>query len=762
MFDDLKAYDVIRDKRPKNVSALGGISIVLEGSRWQVGNVTSTKLGTENFYYISRLEAFWKYLEAWGVEFRPRMTYSKGKITGRYIDITDRLSDDYGKWYEYGDKLMQVTAEQASDSLYTAFIGRGKGEEVGDGFGRRIGFEKVVWTKTSGKPVDKPINQDFIEIPEATAQYGYSDGKPRTTVVIFEDTEDSNLLLQQTYDYAINECRPKLQMKANVIENGLSELGEVCAIIRGDLGIRYKTRVFKIVRNFLNKNEKSVEFGDEIVISSAKRNSNTANAIKKQEEQTRYWLDNIRQQVVDSYFNEDGYNYDLDATNEYDLPAGYYSFDRPIDQNPTKVVYTGAGKIMIANSKLPNGQWKWTTAINGDGANLSAVNTGVLQAGRIKSANGRDLWDLDNNKFSTTGSNDETVELQDGVIRSYSPDKKNYALLNSGALRFQHNEGTGGQWVQISPYGTSYSSSAYQDVALFRTNVGLGLKPGDNNSYSQNVVFSMYGVAPQIAFAVRTPAGALITQSNIQAREDILVLTSSNRVRIDSTSEGAGKGVFEARVLLSNSNQNGSQLRIEGDTMALENSRELFIMANEGVVLGNKQRSARYNIELNNVYSFGGGIATRLSGNEWTVHNGNGSLFLNPSGEGQAVYASNKERTVYYPMGASAFTQLSQRKFKTDIEPYENALSLLSTLKVRSYKKQGVKEIGLIVDEAPLQLVSEDGVGISISDLINLNVKSTQQLSEMVYKENERLAEIEVENKKLKEEIKLIKEHIGI
>lgn len=356
MFDDLKAYDVIRDKRPKNVSALAGITTVLEGSRWQVGNVTSTKIGTANWYYVSRLEAFWEYLEVWGVEFKPRMTYSKGKITGRYIDVANRLSDDYGKWYEYGDKLMQVTAEQASDSLYTAFIGRGKGEETGDGFGRRIGFDKVVWTKESGKPVDKPINQDFIEIPEATAEYGYSDGKPRTTVVIFEDTKDSNLLIQQTYDYAINECRPKLQMKANVIEGGLSELGETGAVIRGDLGIRYKTRVFKVVRNFLNKNDKKVEFGDEIVISSAKRNSNTANAIKKQEEQTIYWLDAIQQQLTDSFFNEDGYNYDLKAGNEYDLPGGLYSFNRPIDENPTKLIYIGAGKMAIANSKNPDGR----------------------------------------------------------------------------------------------------------------------------------------------------------------------------------------------------------------------------------------------------------------------------------------------------------------------------------------------------------------------------------------------------------------------
>ena len=756
LFDDLKAYDVIRDKRPSNTSALVGINVVLEGSRWQVGNITSTHTGTANWYYVSRLEAFWEYLENWNVEFKPRMTFSKGKITGRYIDIVDKLSDDYGKWYEYGDKLLQVTAEQASDSLYTAFIGRGKGEEVGDGYGRRIGFEKVVWSTSNGKPVNKPLNQDYIEIPSATALYGYSDGKPRTTVVIFEDIEDPTQVLEQTYEYALNECRPKLQMKANVIENGLSELGETCTIIRDDRGIRYKTRVFKLTRDFLNKNRKTVEFGDEIVISTAKRNSNTAKEIKKQEDQTIYWLDSLRQQVVDSYFNEDGYNYDLTADNEYDLPAGYYSFDRPIDSSPTKVVYMGAGKIMIANSKLPNGQWNWTTAINGDGANLSAVNTGVLQAGRIKSASGRDLWDLDNSKFSTKGINDETIELQDGKVSSFSPDRKQSAVLDSASLRFHHNQETGGQWVQISPYGTSYSNDAYKDVTLFRTNLGLGLKPGDNNSYSKNVVFGMYGVNPQIAFAITDSDLNPIRTFSLEDDNDKMISTVSNRFRVDSIGSGAGRGGMEAGPIYSNG-ANGTFLKIEGDEISKTGANEIFIIpsgSNGGLVVGNKSRTARYSIESGPLYSYGAGDRNgknlRINGSQISVHNSIDSLFLTPSGGGAAVIAGNPERTIHYPMGANAFNVVSERKFKSDIKPFENALSLLSTLKVKRYEKDGKEEIGLITDEAPLQILSESQKEVSLYDFTSLTAKSTQQLSEIVYqlietveKQDERIKQLE-------------------
>lgn len=472
LFDDLKAYDVIRDKRPSNTSALVGINTVLEGSRWQVGNITSTHTGTANWYYVSRLEAFWEYLENWNVEFKPRMTFSKGNVTGRYIDIVDKLSDDYGKWYEYGDKLLQVTAEQASDSLYTAFIGRGKGEEVGDGYGRRIGFEKVDWSTSNGKPVNKPLNQDYIEIPSATALYGYSDGKPRTTVVIFEDIEDPTQVLEQTYEYALNECRPKLQMKANVIENGLSELGETCTIIRDDRGIRYKTRVFKLTRDFLNKNRKTVEFGDEIVISTAKRNSDTANAIKKQEERTIAWLDALQQELLDSYFNEDGYNYDLKAENEYDLPGGFYSFNAPIDKNPTKLIYMGAGSLAIANSKNPDGSWNFRTWGTGDGFTADLFNAGVMR-GAFMEHNlnvGESVY--------TNPSTGEKLRLKQGEITFSKDGQTRY-------LRYT----TEGLMSEASPTNTNTSRNSSLHLKGYGTGSVQYLQSSAGNGIQQRLEF---------------------------------------------------------------------------------------------------------------------------------------------------------------------------------------------------------------------------------------------------------------------------------
>lgn len=390
LFDDLKGKKIITDLRPYNYTAVRALTALLDGTGWEVGNISTDKIGYSNWYYINTLSAFWDFLENWGVEFKPRMVFSQGKVVGRYIDIADRISDDYGKWYEYGSDLLTVEAETDLTNIATAYYGRGKGEEVSSaddnesgqaGYGRKINFADIVWSKANGDPVDKPLNQQFVELPELTDLYGFEDGTPRYDVVEFDDIEDKSELLQATYDYAIENARPKVQFKSTVNETDIAELGEVVTIIRDDLNIRYKTRIFKIKRSFFNNKIKDFEFGDELIISQAKSTKQAQKDMQKQiDEASTFWLVALREAITDSFWNEDGYNYDLRVGNEYGLPSGYYSFDRPIDQDPTKVIYMGAGKLLIANSKDTNGEWIWQTAMDGDGINASLINTGVLNA----------------------------------------------------------------------------------------------------------------------------------------------------------------------------------------------------------------------------------------------------------------------------------------------------------------------------------------------------------------------------------------------
>lgn len=365
-FDDLVGR-VVRDIRNQNTTPDLVVEKIIAGSGWHVAANHAMNTASENYYYVSALEAFNRAVETWNFEYSFDISFKDGKIYDKKIYIYDKLSKDYGKWYEYGDKLISVVAETSTDNLYTAYIGRGKGlpkkddeEQETGGFERKLDFKDIAYK-------DKPIGQDYIEIKKATELFGYPDGTPKIGVVEFSDIEDATELAKATYEYALENARPKVELRATALEDQSVELGETVTIKRKDMDIAYKTRVFKIHKDILADKVTSFEFGDKVTVSQGQRLKAQGYEQRKREKQVNAYIDNIRDEITASYFNDGAYNYDLKIGNEYGLPAGYYSFDKPIDKEPTKVVYMGAGKMLIANSKKPDGSWDWRTALTADG-----------------------------------------------------------------------------------------------------------------------------------------------------------------------------------------------------------------------------------------------------------------------------------------------------------------------------------------------------------------------------------------------------------
>ena len=400
-FDDMESDGYVKDFRPTNRELVGVLTTILDGSRWQLGTVNIQRRYTGNFYYVTRKEAISKLIEATQIEIKPRLEFSRGKITGRYLDVFTRLGARNGKVFVHGRDLLTVSEKKSQGAIYTAVVGRGKGEETDTGgYGRRISFKDVEWRRTSGQPVDKPVGQEYVEIPAMTKLYGFEKGtKPRIKIVEFQDETDKEKLLRLSYEWLEKNSRMQVEYSAKVLNVGNLELGDTVGIFNPKLGIKYETRVFKVKRNLVDNKLTEFGIGDKVTTSPFSRTIELAKEMKNFQDDTVYWLDKIRERLSDKLINEDGYNYDLKADNEYKVPAGYYSFDKPIDQNPTKVVYMGAGKIAIANSKKPTGEWNWKTFLDGRGATLDLINTGVLRAGRIQSADGRSYWDLDTGEF---------------------------------------------------------------------------------------------------------------------------------------------------------------------------------------------------------------------------------------------------------------------------------------------------------------------------------------------------------------------------
>ena len=291
-YDELKSYAYIKDVRPQDKTASEMLRIALNGTRWEVGYSEETVRKRTNFYYISTLEAIQKVVELFKIEltFTVIIDPITNKIVRRQVNLYNQQGEHTGKRFEYGSNLLSVTREESSEDLVTALVGRGKGEQLDDGdpdtpdgYGRRIMFTDVVWSKANGHPTDKPAGQDYVEDKEATKLYGFDDGKPRIGIAVFEDIEDVNQLINATWAALQVAKRPKVSFKASALDIGDLGLGDTVAIIRHELNIEYFTRVYKVEHDLLDKNNNVIELGDDF---SEKSLTNYVASVKEAQEET--------------------------------------------------------------------------------------------------------------------------------------------------------------------------------------------------------------------------------------------------------------------------------------------------------------------------------------------------------------------------------------------------------------------------------------------------------------------------------------------
>lgn len=278
--DELDNF-IIKDVRPNNKALPQVIHQLLNdsGCDWQLGVCEVNRNITSNFYYTSMREAL-KALQEFGCEFTFAVEITGNTISRKIINCYNKIGKVTNKRFEYGEDVLKIVREKDRTNIVTAIIGRGKGEEVGDGYGRRLEFTDIEWKKSDGKPLDKPKGQNYIEYPAMTAEYGIpSNGKmlPRKTVVVFEDIEDAYVLLQKTYETLEYYSRPLVQFSTEVL--GADAIGNTVTIHRGDRGYHYQTRVFKVVTNYVT-GQVQAGLGDNLSGTSINRQvSNVQNNI---------------------------------------------------------------------------------------------------------------------------------------------------------------------------------------------------------------------------------------------------------------------------------------------------------------------------------------------------------------------------------------------------------------------------------------------------------------------------------------------------
>ena len=281
---------VVYDKRPKDQRARPVIEWLLTGTNWTPRFIAETNPKSTNFYYISTFDALKKVCKVWGLEMQFFVEMNGAQIGARYIDFKRKIGEAVGKRVVYGHNALEILQEVEKTNLYTALVGRGKGEQVSsaedtgkdaDGYGRKINFEEIVWSKAKGDPLDKPLGQKYLEIPEMTAKYGIKqpDGKmrPKIGFVEFSEEEDKNELIKQTYEALIEASRPKLTLKTTTVYLKGARIGDTIRVVRHDRHLDYDTRIFEITFNRLNNESSDIKLGDRVSESNDAKVQSTVN-----------------------------------------------------------------------------------------------------------------------------------------------------------------------------------------------------------------------------------------------------------------------------------------------------------------------------------------------------------------------------------------------------------------------------------------------------------------------------------------------------
>ncbi|MGV3060624.1 phage tail spike protein [Streptococcus hyovaginalis] len=268
---------VVYDQRPKDQLAKPVIDRLLEGTNWRARFIGGNQTRSTNFYYISTFEALKKVCSVWGLEMQFFVEMNGNKVGARYIDFKERIGKAVGSRVVYGHNALQILQEVERTNIYTALIGRGKGEETENGgFGRKLTFEDVEWTT----PVAKPKGQRYVEIPSMTALYGIknADGtmRPKIGTVDFQDETDANNLLKLTYEQLVNVSRPQVTFKTSTAYISNAEIGDTIRVVRHDKHIDYETRIFEITFNRLNDQSADIKLGDNIKGEAEKRRIQSA------------------------------------------------------------------------------------------------------------------------------------------------------------------------------------------------------------------------------------------------------------------------------------------------------------------------------------------------------------------------------------------------------------------------------------------------------------------------------------------------------
>ena len=428
------------DKRPQTAFAREVINDLLSGTNWQARFVGETTPHSTNFYYISVFDALKKVCEVWDLEMQFFVEMNGNRIGARYIDFKQKIGQAVGKRVVYGHNALQILQEVERTNIFTALVGRGKGEQVSsaedsgkqaNGFGRKITFEDVVWSTASGRPVNKPKGQKYVELPAMTKLYGIknADGsmRPKIGFVDFAEEENPEQLLERTYKALINAARPQLALKTSSVYLRGAKIGDTIRVVRHDKRLDYDTRIFDITFNRLNDQSSDIKLGDRIGESNeAKAQTIAGKAI---DEFVANEFTNFVKNLPDYLPTADGFN------------NNWYGSEDPTGKHPGKVLINDiwykpdpeheGHKIML---RWTGEVWEELLRTFSSEALRAKISDEIEKLNKAMKASDLTLKEQTAQALRTAGANSSAIEAAKGAITKLNQDLAGAKQTNQAAI----------------------------------------------------------------------------------------------------------------------------------------------------------------------------------------------------------------------------------------------------------------------------------------------------------------------------------------
>lgn len=442
----------IDDKRPQG-NADAALEVLLNGTEFTVGSSDVTKQHNNNFYRESALESFSELLSNYEAEYETSYTLSDKKVTTRKINLKKSIGKDLGKRCSYKKDMTRIERKTLKTPVVTRLYPFGKGEEVGEGFGRRITIESVNDGKT------------YLEDDELRKVHGIGKEKLHyESYEIFENIEEPQKLKEAAIELFEKLKVQQVTYAGNILDmvamgfpqEGVS-LGDWVYIQDYEFKppLEVKARVVKLVEK---TGHKYITLGNYVPFFEESQ-KDTKNKLKAILDKVGGW-DNAAKTIEEGSYLDNV----LDAVNDQLNTVGGWAKLIPgrgivvpnadNEEDATWIVEIGGGFIRYANSRKSDGSWDYRNISDANGVIADSITTGLLKGGKVK-------WNFETGTFLIGNSaedyhffydgatlrmqnvdidisnNEIITELQDGLTSAQSSIEANATAISSKLSKTQ-------------------------------------------------------------------------------------------------------------------------------------------------------------------------------------------------------------------------------------------------------------------------------------------------------------------------------------